>query len=595
MTNINYEVKRKWIYNASIDKCLFAPSKINSKPILKDCDDSYESQWYIPSNFTGPFYSVANTNRCLNIKDLNKGIIEVNYCNDSNIFKYTVDGMIYSPNYGSSSSKCMSIDDNNNTIYYKSCIKSNNQIWSLWDRNPSKMLKQKTQIVWIYNRYLNKCIFRGNNYNGRPYYYECWNTNYDKWEIPISGDGFIKNIEKGWCLNVYDIDKGDIIMGECNNNSTIKDINSTYNKESIISTLNENKCLDSYNSDINTLVLNKCNKENIAQHWEIRTSFPYDIIKCGKGVGNCPSGQCCSKEGICGTMNDHCGTGCQSTYGKCQSNIPVTIDSNAKPKWIYNASTDKCLYALETSNQFDKRLRLKDCEDNKRFKWLISPYPKGYFHSATFTDYCLNVNTANNKMEINDCDVSNTFEYTIDGIIYSTDIGDEKCMSIGNGIDNTKLETCTKSDAQLWSVWDKNPYEITRAPTRSVWIYNRKLKKCLIAGAKYSYRPQIGECNNSKSAKWSVPISGDGFFKSLNEGWCLNISNIYKGTILMKECNTYSIIKDINTSFNGNSIMSSLMDNKCLGFLDSDNVKLNMNICDKTKNDQYWEINIPSA
>jgi len=39
--------------------------------------------------------------------------------------------------------------------------------------------------------------------------------------------------------------------------------------------------------------------------------------KCGKEDGKCPSGQCCSKYGWCGTSSKHCGEGCLSEFGKC--------------------------------------------------------------------------------------------------------------------------------------------------------------------------------------------------------------------------------------------------------------------------------------
>ncbi|ORX63257.1 hypothetical protein BCR32DRAFT_298491 [Anaeromyces robustus] len=41
--------------------------------------------------------------------------------------------------------------------------------------------------------------------------------------------------------------------------------------------------------------------------------------KCGSKGGNkvCPSGQCCSKYGYCGTTADYCKAGCQKSFGKC--------------------------------------------------------------------------------------------------------------------------------------------------------------------------------------------------------------------------------------------------------------------------------------
>jgi len=39
--------------------------------------------------------------------------------------------------------------------------------------------------------------------------------------------------------------------------------------------------------------------------------------ECGPGIGSCSSSKCCSKYGYCGTSDAHCGTGCQSGFGKC--------------------------------------------------------------------------------------------------------------------------------------------------------------------------------------------------------------------------------------------------------------------------------------
>jgi len=40
--------------------------------------------------------------------------------------------------------------------------------------------------------------------------------------------------------------------------------------------------------------------------------------RCGKGYGICPGSECCSEWGYCGTSSKHCGSGCQSNYGKCK-------------------------------------------------------------------------------------------------------------------------------------------------------------------------------------------------------------------------------------------------------------------------------------
>jgi len=52
--------------------------------------------------------------------------------------------------------------------------------------------------------------------------------------------------------------------------------------------------------------------------------------KCGSEDGYCPTGKCCSKYGYCGTTDKHCGTGCQSEFGKCNSTTDVKVSTNDK-------------------------------------------------------------------------------------------------------------------------------------------------------------------------------------------------------------------------------------------------------------------------
>jgi len=52
--------------------------------------------------------------------------------------------------------------------------------------------------------------------------------------------------------------------------------------------------------------------------------------ECGKGKGKCPSGQCCSKYGYCGTSDKHCKSGCQSEFGTCKTNNEGKISTNGK-------------------------------------------------------------------------------------------------------------------------------------------------------------------------------------------------------------------------------------------------------------------------
>jgi len=50
--------------------------------------------------------------------------------------------------------------------------------------------------------------------------------------------------------------------------------------------------------------------------------------KCGPDHGKCPSGQCCSKYGYCGTSEKHCSAqkGCQTKYGQCNANEVISTN-----------------------------------------------------------------------------------------------------------------------------------------------------------------------------------------------------------------------------------------------------------------------------
>lgn len=41
--------------------------------------------------------------------------------------------------------------------------------------------------------------------------------------------------------------------------------------------------------------------------------------RCGEEYGKCDDDECCSKYGWCGETEEHCGSGCQSEYGVCNS------------------------------------------------------------------------------------------------------------------------------------------------------------------------------------------------------------------------------------------------------------------------------------
>ncbi|ORX75653.1 hypothetical protein BCR32DRAFT_249385 [Anaeromyces robustus] len=165
-----------------------------------------------------------------------------------------------------------------------------------------------------------------------------------------------------------------------------------------------------------------------------------------------------------------------------------------------------------------------------------------------------------------------------------------KCDDINDNLVLDDVTCNNNSNSQVWSFWDKNPSDIISAEAHTVLIYNKKLNKCLYSDSSRNTRPKINDCTNSDEAKWSIPVSGDGFYRSFYNDLCLYVTDINKGNIVMRECDSNSIILDINDSYNGNSIVSPLNEDKCLGLMNNNNNNANLSNCDKSKNDQYWEM-----
>jgi len=61
--------------------------------------------------------------------------------------------------------------------------------------------------------------------------------------------------------------------------------------------------------------------------------------RCGSSFGSCPNSKCCSKYGYCGTSDAHCGTGCQSEFGKC--NKKATKKTTTTKKATKKTTTTK--------------------------------------------------------------------------------------------------------------------------------------------------------------------------------------------------------------------------------------------------------------
>jgi len=68
--------------------------------------------------------------------------------------------------------------------------------------------------------------------------------------------------------------------------------------------------------------------------------------RCGNSDGVCPNNKCCSKYGYCGTSDAHCGTGCQSEFGRCNSKKIYTSTAKSVNFQMYYNCKNKKHWAL---------------------------------------------------------------------------------------------------------------------------------------------------------------------------------------------------------------------------------------------------------
>ncbi|ORX83689.1 hypothetical protein BCR32DRAFT_266790 [Anaeromyces robustus] len=225
--------------------------------------------------------------------------------------------------------------------------------------------------------------------------------------------------------------------------------------------------------------------------------------------------------------------------------IPNTESNETQVVWIYNYSLNKCLISGRTNSY---RPVIGDCENTNKAKWEIPVTGNGFIKSLD-QDLCLNVkNTKRGTLLMGECDDNAIFDnikdsYNRQSITFSND----KNLCLG-----------------LLSEDDKD---------------NR-----------LNMNAFMGDCKNTNKARWEIPVNGNGFIKSLDQGLCLNVNNTKKGTLIMGECNANAIFDNINDSYNRESITFSKDKNLCLGLLSEDdkNNRLNMNACKEHKMDQYW-------
>jgi len=160
--------------------------------------------------------------------------------------------------------------------------------------------------------------------------------------------------------------------------------------------------------------------------------------KCGDGIGRCPKGECCSKEGYCGVGKEYCDNGCQSEFGEC-SNPKISShkrseissgETNEEDYYGKMADIEK-LVDFTMSSLFSK----EEAEEFKKFaEEAFKGFENALAQNHTVNEYDLdtfninecqaNCNNALNQFENVVNDSSNNFNLkTFNYILISSDQG----------------------------------------------------------------------------------------------------------------------------------------------------------------------------
>jgi len=82
-----------------------------------------------------------------------------------------------------------------------------------------------------------------------------------------------------------------------------------------------------------------------------------------------------------------------------------TLDSKAKPVYLYNTKLNECLVAQVN---LDKKPKIHEYGEYTNHKWYIDLYPTGYIRSYAFPEKCITILDApNGKVKVSNCHLIN--------------------------------------------------------------------------------------------------------------------------------------------------------------------------------------------
>ncbi|KAG4082269.1 hypothetical protein H8356DRAFT_1299853 [Neocallimastix lanati (nom. inval.)] len=147
----------------------------------------------------------------------------------------------------------------------------NNQI--LWKYSSTNSFNPKSDAVWLYNKYYNKCLYTSGFKNEPITYEDCVDHNKYKWYFEkIDGNTyFISAAKHNLCMRVI---KNRMTLGECDEKAILKYIKASKSIKS------GNKCLSGIDDNDDPysqyeLKLSSCNRHDEKQMWEFISDISY--------------------------------------------------------------------------------------------------------------------------------------------------------------------------------------------------------------------------------------------------------------------------------------------------------------------------------
>jgi len=451
---------------------------------------------------------------------------------------------------------------------------------------PQKFKRDNESAIWIYNEYLDSCLYVSDFLNEPVVYDICDNTNNSKWYLDENDNGiyFKSATHKEMCLSAIN---DEIVLSECDENTAMKYI------EAPKLIKNSNLCLSVIddNNESEYLMLKNCDRNDKKLIFDIQVRRP-------------------NKKNIITTTT---------------STTTINQTPTSKPVWIYNEFTDKCLFGPEYENEIPT---FEKCDNTNEYQWYIENTKGGsYFKSKINLDLCIRVSESDNsKLLMGNCDENAILRFRKnDGTIVSK-FSESLCL--GNSIESTNNNASRKRNKvilydcydeihedQIWTMLNSKPTiqintitttsstttttatttTINQTPTsKPVWIYNEYINGCLYAPEYINENLIYKECDSTDEYQWYIVNTKEGsYFKSKNNlDLCIRVSDNDNSKLLMGDCDENAILRYHKAD---NTITSKFLDDMCLGDSDSESLKLRKKLllydCSEEINlDQIWII-----